>query len=102
FIHIDDLIEAIMRMIRRRRQLPPELKLLIGEPLTMGYEALQNEIGYLIHGETWPTETLPKLLAKTGAGLQEQMEIAIPDSIDKGEKPFIKPFMVDLADDHYE
>lgn len=102
FIHIDDLIEAIMRMIRRRGQLPPELKLLIGEPLTMGYEALQNEIGYLIHGETWPTETLPKLLAKTGAGLQEQMEIAIPDSIDKGEKPFIKPFMVDMADDHYE
>jgi len=102
FIHIDDLIEAIMRMVRRRRQLPPELKLLLGEPLTMGYEALQNEIGYLTHGETWPTETLPKLLAKTGAGLQEQMEIAIPDSIDKGEKPFIKPFMVDLADDHYE
>ena len=102
FVHIDDLIEAIVRMVRRRKQLPAELKLLIGEPLTMGYEALQNEIGYLVHGEIWPTETLPKLLAKTGAGLQEQMEIAIPDSIDKGEKPFIKPFMVDLADDHYE
>ncbi|WP_036252838.1 NAD-dependent epimerase/dehydratase family protein [Methylobacter sp. BBA5.1] len=102
FVHIDDLIEAFMRMIRRRRQLPDELELLLGEPLTLGYEALQNEIGYLIHGETWPTETLPKLLAKAGAGLQERMEVAIPDSIDKGEKPFIKPFMVDLADDHYE
>jgi vitamin K epoxide reductase family protein/SPW repeat-containing protein len=45
---------------------------------------------------------LPKLLAKAGAGLQERMEVAIPDSIDKGEKPFIKPFMVDLADDHCE
>ena len=86
----------------RRNELPAETALLLGEPSTMGYEALQNELGFLIHGETWATETLPKILAKTGAHLQNQMEIVIPDSIDKGEKPFIKPFMVDLADDHYE
>ena len=85
-----------------RNELPAETRLLLGEPSTMGYEALQNEIGFLIHGETWATETLPKMFAKVGAHLQGQMEIVIPDSIDKGEKPFIKPFMVDLADDHYE
>ena len=102
FIHIDDLLDAIVRMVRRRKELPAETALLLGEPSTMGYEALQNELGFLIHGETWATETLPKILAKTGAHLQDQMEIVIPDSIDKGEKPFIKPFMVDLADDHYE
>lgn len=102
FIHIDDLLDAVSRTVRRRKQLPAETRLLLGEPSTMGYEALQNEIGFLIHGETWDTETLPKMFAKVGAHLQEQMEIVIPDSIDKGEKPFIKPFMVDLADDHYE
>jgi nucleoside-diphosphate-sugar epimerase/uncharacterized membrane protein len=102
FIHIDDLIDAVVRIVRRRNELPAETPLLLGEPSTMGYEALQNELGFLIHGETWATETLPKMFAKAGAHLQEQMEIVIPDSIDKGEKPFIKPFMVDLADDHYE
>jgi nucleoside-diphosphate-sugar epimerase/uncharacterized membrane protein len=103
FIHIDDLIEAVVRLVDRRLALPAELQLLVGEPSAMGYEALQNEIGYLIHGTLkWETDILPKLLAKTGAHLQEQMELVIPDSIDKGEKPFIKPFMVDLADDHYE
>lgn len=102
FVHIDDLIDAVVRTIRRRSQLPRELALLVGEPWTMGYEALQNEIGFLIHGELWDTEILPKLVAKTGAELQNRMEILVPDAIDKGEKPFIKPFMVDLADDHYE
>lgn len=102
FVHLDDLLDAVVRTVSRRGKLPAELKLLIGEPSTMGYEALQNELGYLIHGETWETEVLPKLLAKTGARLQEHLELVIPDSIDKGEKPFIKPFMVDLADDHYE
>lgn len=102
FIHIDDLLDAIVRIVRLRNELPAETPLLLGEPSTMGYEALQNELGFLIHGETWATETLPKILAKTGAHLQNRMEIIIPDSIDKGEKPFIKPFMVDLADDHYE
>jgi nucleoside-diphosphate-sugar epimerase/uncharacterized membrane protein len=102
FVHIDDLTDAIVRLVQRRSTLPADLTLLIGEPWTMGYEALQNELGYLIHGEIWETEVLPKMLAKTGARLQEHLEIVIPDSIDKGEKPFIKPFMVDLADDHYE
>ncbi|MGZ8189406.1 MAG: NAD-dependent epimerase/dehydratase family protein [Methylosarcina sp.] len=103
YIHIDDLLDAIVRLVQRRASLPPVLPLLVGETAAMGYEALQNEIGFLIHGTMkWETDTLPKVLAKTGARLQEQMEIVIPDSIDKGEKPFIKPFMVDLADDHYE
>jgi nucleoside-diphosphate-sugar epimerase len=102
FLHIDDLLDAIVRIVQRRNELPAETTLLLGEPSTMGYEALQNDLGFLIHGETWSTETVPKIVAKTGAHLQQQMENFIPDSIDKGEKPFIKPFMVDLADDHFE
>ena len=51
FVHIDDLTDAIVRLVQRRAALPSELKLLVGEPWTMSYEALQNELGYLIHGE---------------------------------------------------
>ncbi|MGH8593095.1 MAG: vitamin K epoxide reductase family protein [Gammaproteobacteria bacterium] len=102
FVYIGDLVDAMGRVIERRAQLPRECTLLIGEPATMSYEALQNQIGTLIHGEQWETMVLPKPIAETGAWLQQKLEPVIPDAIDKGEEPFIKPFMVDLADAHYE
>lgn len=102
FIHIDDLADAVVRTIDRRGSLPPDLKLLLGEPTTLSYAALQNRLGTLIHGEQWETETVPKPLAKLGARLQDKLEAVVPDAIDRGEKPFVKPFMVELADDHYE
>lgn len=102
FIHVDDLVDAVRRTIGRRASLPAELTLLLGEPATQSYEALQNQLGRLIHGEHWTTESVPKPLARIGARLQEKMETVVPDSIDRGKKPFIKPFMVELADDHYE
>ena len=93
FIHLDDLIDAFVKIIERRKELPDDLVLLLGEEETPSYEDLQNEIGRLIHGEAWATEEIPKVVAKAGAWLQD----AIP-----GEDPFIKPWMVDIADDHYE
>ena len=36
----------------------------------------------------------PKVLAKAGAWVQDKLPL--------GEEPFIKPWMIDLADDHYE
>lgn len=102
FIHIDDLIDAVLRTVRERNRLPADLKLLVGEPTTVSYAALQNRLGTLIHGEQWATETVPKPLAKAGAWLQQRAEAVVPDAIDRGKKPFVKPFMVELADDHYE
>ncbi|HET9462920.1 MAG TPA: NAD-dependent epimerase/dehydratase family protein, partial [Thiobacillus sp.] len=102
FIHIEDLADAVVRTVHRRGGLPPDLKLLLGEPTTLSYAALQNRLGTLIHGEQWETETVPKSLAKLGARLQGKLEAVVPDAIDRGEKPFVKPFMVELADDHYE
>lgn len=102
FIHIDDLAEAVLRTIRRRAQLPDELPMLLGEPATLSYEALQNRLGQLLHGERWATETVPKPLAKAVARLQGKLEAMVPDRIDRGKKPFVRPFMVELADDHYE
>jgi nucleoside-diphosphate-sugar epimerase len=102
FLHIDDLIDGLQRLIARRAALPPELALLLGEPASLSYEALQNQMGMLIHGEPWDTDTLPKPLAKLGARLRQKMEPVVPDAIDFGETPFVKPFMVELAADHYE
>jgi nucleoside-diphosphate-sugar epimerase len=74
-------------------QLPSELTLLLGEPETLSYDELQRAFGRLIHGEEWETRRIPKAAAKAGAWLQDQTPLV--------EDPFIKPWMIDLADDHY-
>ena len=101
-VHRDDMLDAFRRTVDRRAALPPETEILIGEADAIGYDALQDELGYLIHGEDdWPTLRLPKAVAAAGAWAQDKLEPVVPDAIDEGEKPFIKPFMVAMADDHY-
>ncbi|SFH55842.1 Nucleoside-diphosphate-sugar epimerase [Nitrosospira sp. Nsp14] len=102
FVHIDDVARAFQLAVDRRAQLPAEAALLIGEPITESYEGLQNLIGELIHGEPWETHRVPKTVAVGGAWLQNKMEDVIPDAIDRGIEPFVKPFMVALSDDHFE
>ncbi len=103
-LHRDDLVEAFRRAVDRRDELPRDaIAILIGEPRALGYGVLQDELGYLIHGvEDWPTMRLPQFAAAAGAWAQEQVEPLVPDALDRGEKPFVKPFMMRLADDHYE
>jgi nucleoside-diphosphate-sugar epimerase len=93
FVHLDDLLDALVLVVERRAQLAAELTVLIGEPETLSYEDLQREFGRLIHDEPWETQQISKPLAKTGAWFQDNMPFA--------EEPFIKPWMIDLADDHY-
>ncbi len=101
-LHREDMIEAIRLTVERRAELPPETEMLIGEADAIGYDALQDELGYLIHGTgDWPTIRLPKALAAAGAWAQEKLEPVVPDALDRGEKPFVKPFMVWMADAHY-
>jgi len=47
FVHIDDVARAFRAAVERRAQLPKETAILIGEPVTESYEALQNLIGCL-------------------------------------------------------
>jgi nucleoside-diphosphate-sugar epimerase len=95
FLHLDDLVDAIWRVVERRKELPSELTLLIGEPETISYERLQHTLGELIHGdEQWSTREIPKPIAKAGAWIQDKAPL--------GGDPFIKPWMIDLADDHYQ
>jgi nucleoside-diphosphate-sugar epimerase len=102
-VHRDDMLDAFKRTIDRRKEIPSGTVILIGEEEAPGYDALQDEIGYLIHGtEDWPTLRLPKPVAAAGAWVQEKTEPIVPNALDQGEKPFVKPFMVAMADDHFE
>lgn len=102
FLHRDDMIDAFQRCVARRHSLPRENFILVGEENTESYEALQDRLGALIHGESvWPTLSVPEPMAKVGAWVEEKAEPVVPDAFDHGEKPFIRPFMIELASDHY-
>jgi nucleoside-diphosphate-sugar epimerase len=93
FLHMDDLVDALYLAVRRRHVLPPEQALLLGESDVMSFAELQREFARLIHGDDhWLTLPVPKPLAKLGAWVQEK----IP-----GSEPFIRPWMIDRADDHF-
>jgi nucleoside-diphosphate-sugar epimerase len=94
FLHLADLLSAFVALVEKRKELPPELVLLLGEAESMSYDELQRTLGWLIHAEEWETQEIPAAVAKTGAWLQDNMPFM--------EEPFIKPWMIDLADEHYE
>ena len=101
-LHREDMLDAIKRAVDRRASLASGTAILIGEPHAMGYDAIQDEVGRVLHGvNDWATLRLPKTVAALGARAQSALEAVVPDAIDRGEKPFIKPFMVRMADDHY-
>jgi nucleoside-diphosphate-sugar epimerase len=102
-LHREDMVAAFRLAVDRRGDLPRECALLIGEPETLGYAELQDELGYLIHGvDDWPTLRLPKPIAAAGVRVLHAIEPAVPDALDEGETTFVKPFMIPMADDHYE
>jgi nucleoside-diphosphate-sugar epimerase len=93
FVHLDDLIACIRLTSARRHQLGPYEVFLVAEPDVMSYAELQDRLGELIHGKEWPTIRVPKPMAKAGAWVQ--------DKLAGDDEAFIKPWMIDLADDHY-
>jgi nucleoside-diphosphate-sugar epimerase/uncharacterized membrane protein len=93
YLHLDDLVDAVERVVERRHTLPEELTLLIGEASGPTYEELQREIGKLVHDRPWPTFSLPRPLAQAGAWVQDEV---------LDQDPFIKPWMIEIAEDHYE
>jgi nucleoside-diphosphate-sugar epimerase len=92
YVHLDDVVEALAKTVDARHRLSADEICLIGEPDTLSYDTLQRAFAKLIHGEEWETQSIPKALAKTGAWLEDHVP---------GEEAFIKPWMIDLADDHY-
>jgi nucleoside-diphosphate-sugar epimerase len=95
FLHMDDLVDAIEKVVDRRAQLPPEIPILLGEPEALSYDELQHTIARLIHGESEETIAISMALAplaKAGALALDQVP---------GQEAFVKPWMIDRANDHY-
>ncbi|HUX29307.1 MAG TPA: vitamin K epoxide reductase family protein [Thiobacillus sp.] len=92
FVHLDDVVDVIERAIEHRAKLPPEEAILIGEPETLSYDELQHTFLRLILDESWETHNVPGPIAKAGAWVQDH----IP-----GQDSFIKPWMIDRANDHF-
>ena len=94
FIHLDDLVSCFRAVVERRGSLPGHSMFLIGEEDVMSYEELQEDLGRYIHGKAWPAIRIPKVVAKAGAWVKDKL--ASDD-----DAPFIKPWMIDLADQNY-
>lgn len=94
FLHLDDLVSCFGAVVSHRGQLPERSLFVIGEEDVMSYEELQEKIGLYLHGDQWPAIRIPKAAAKAGAWVKDQL------SVDE-DAPFIKPWMIDLADQNY-
>lgn len=94
YVHMDDLIDALVLAVKKRKELPREFTALIGEPKTLSYDETQKKISELIYHQSFKTYRIPKILAKLGAWTE--------DHTPGMREQFIKPWMIDYADDHYE
>jgi nucleoside-diphosphate-sugar epimerase len=94
YVHNDDAVDAILLAFARRKELPPEVILLIGETKSLSYDELQRAFGQLIHGVEWNTRAIPPLVAKTGVRLLKLLAL--------GRSASIAPWMIDVAQDNME
>ncbi len=94
YLQQEDLVEALVRVIDRRNDLPRETILLLGEDEPVSYQEIQEEVSRLLLGREEEVQIIPPAVARAGAWIQEHL----PTS----RETFIKPWMIDHADDHYE
>ncbi|MDN3505727.1 MAG: NAD(P)-dependent oxidoreductase [Simkaniaceae bacterium] len=94
FLHMDDLVAALKAVVVKKKELGSHEIFVLGEPDVIAFGQLQKILGELIHGKAWWTLRVPKWFAKMGAALKKSLHI--------GRKSFIQPWMIDLADDHYD
>ena len=92
FLHLDDLVDAIMLVVERRAKPPAVSTVLLGEAEALSYDELQKGFIELIHDTSWETYSVPSLIAKVGAWAEGLLP---------GPAPFIQPWMIDRADDDY-
>lgn len=93
FMHMDDLVDVIVTCVQKREQLPPDLTLVLGEEKTLSYDMLQRQISKYLYGKEIKTFSIPKTMAKIGSFVENHLPFFPPQ--------FIKPWMIDFADDHY-
>jgi len=90
YIHMDDLINAICLSFEKRKELPKECVLEIAEDKTFSYDYFQKVISKKLLGKEIKTIRVPKFIGKIGAFFLSIFT-----------KSFIKPWMIDLADENY-
>lgn len=93
FMHLEDLTDVIGLSVEKRKDLPPDLTMLIGEDKTLSTDQMQRRISMLCHGKEFKTWRIPKIVAKIGAYLQWKLP-GMPET-------FIRPWMIDLADQNW-
>ena len=94
YIHLEDLAEVFWLVVNQRKEIPQECTLLVGEDETLSYDQLQRRISMLIRGKEITTFRIPKWFAKMGAWIQDRLPFM--------RESFIKPWMIDYADDNYD
>ncbi len=92
YLHLQDLTEAVQRVVDRRQDLPAQTTLLLAENDVMSFGDIQKTVAELTHGQDWETRSIPKVLAGAGAWVQDKI---------LDEDPFIRPYMVRMSSDHY-
>ena len=93
FLHLEDLLDAIERIVDRRQTLPEIFPVLLGEAEPIPFGELQRLIGRELHGEDWVTWNVRPAAAKLGAWAENRIFV---------EDAFIRAWMVDISSDHYE
>jgi len=94
FAHLDDVVSAFDACVQNADKLSDYEVFNIGEEDVISYDETQRAIARTLFDEPWPTIDLPKPIAKVGAWVEEQLPLP--------EKPFVRPWMIDRADDNYE
>ncbi len=92
FVHLDDLVDAIVAVLKKRDEFEPRSVFLIGEEAALSYLELQNSISQALYGKNWSTHYIPPFMAKLGAQIIGLF----------AKESFIKPWMVDRANDTYD
>ncbi len=94
FVHLDDVVSAFELCVSNKEKLGEYEVFNVGEEDALSYDETQRIIAEELFAENWPTLDVPKPIAKAGAWVE--------DKLPTHEKPFIKPWMIDHADDKYE
>ncbi|MCH9612773.1 MAG: hypothetical protein S4CHLAM102_12700 [Chlamydiia bacterium] len=94
FMHMDDLVDAMCLVVEKRKELPAETILEIGEEEVLSFQQMQDMISMGLFNKKIATFRIPKFIARMGAWIQNHIPFF--------PKPFIKSWMVPLADEHFD
>jgi len=94
FLHMADLVDCVALLVEKRHVLTGNKTYLIAEKERLSYDQIQRTIQWLLFGKEQTTYRIPKFAAKLAAWFQNAIPIWGPT--------FIKPWMINHADDNYE